>query len=151
QIQERKRELRGRVIRLLSQRAAEARGRFAMTPESLENNAYVGMVFGSHPTQDRRADETLERLRHPPRRREGDTAVVQHLGGVRPNGKRPIEALERLSIALEVEQRDPALNVRFRVSGQELDCALERRERFLVAAQRDQRRAATDESQRIFL
>ena len=95
--------------------------------------------------------ETLQRFRQPPRRSERDTPVVQHLGDVRPNGKRAIEALERLSVTLEVEQRDSALNVRVRVPGQELDCPLKRRQRLGVAAQRDQRRAATDQIRCTFL
>jgi hypothetical protein len=55
QIQECQRELGGSVTRLVSQRATEARGRFAMPSENLEDNAYVGMVFGSRATQNRRA------------------------------------------------------------------------------------------------
>src|SRR5262249_1694552 len=81
-IEERESELGGRVMRFVSQCAAEARSRFAMTPENLENNPYVGLVLGSRAAQHRRADETLERLRRPPCRREGDAPVVQHPGGV---------------------------------------------------------------------
>ncbi len=138
------RELRGRVIRLQVQRAAETRGRLTMTSETFEDNAHVGTNIGGA-TQDRSANETLQCLGQSTRRHQSDAPVVQHLGNVGPNGKPSIEALHRLLIALEIQQRNAALDVRFRLSGQSFGCALERPQGFAVSAERDEGRASADQ------
>src|SRR4029077_1354126 len=65
--------------------------------------------------------------------------------------KRPIEALNSLGVSLEVQQRDAALDVRFRLRGQELACALERGEGFAVASQCDERCSSANQIRRTLL
>src|SRR5262249_47618597 len=123
--QEGERELRGSVIRFERQGAVEAGSRFTMTSQHLVEDSYVVMGVGVRPMENGGANETAERLGKLSRRREGDTAVVQHFRDVWPQGERAIKALDRLRVALDVEQRNAALNMPFRLRGQEFGGALE--------------------------
>ena len=115
-----------------------------MTSENLEENAYVDMAV-RRAVQYGGANETTERLGQSPRRLQSNAAIGQHLRDVRPQCKRPVEALDSLCVTLDVQQCHSALDVRLCLPGQQFGGALERCQRLVVAAQCNQRGTSADQ------
>src|SRR6202012_3840864 len=69
----------------------------------------------------------------------------QPLGPFRPDGECPIETLDRLTVAFEIQQGDTPLYMGLRFTRKGLDGAIQRSKRLGMAPESHERRAATDQ------
>src|SRR5260370_24775471 len=87
------------VIGLVPESPAEARRGLVVSAQSLEDDSHVRVCIGGTALEDQGPEETVERFLRSPKRNQRDAAIVQHLGKIRPDGERAIEAQERLAVA----------------------------------------------------
>src|SRR5260370_21373624 len=105
------------VIGLGPESPAEARRGLVVSAQSLEDDSHVRVCIGGTALEDQGPEETVERFLRSPKRNQRDAAIVQHLGKIRPDGERAIEAQERLAVAGKPQQSSSVMDVPPRVPG----------------------------------